>query len=205
MTNLTREKIVSTARTMIERDGFDGLSMRRLAAQLDSSPMGLYHHIGNKSGLLGLIVTQVADEIDWVIPDGAPRDRMVAVGVDTFRMMMRMPWIVPILARGTHVGRGALESNDCFLAAALEQGASDEQAVHLWRAVWGHVVGEVTVLCAMGQAQQDPPWTSAYTELPEAPTMSRMLPELPAIVATYAPDETIADLIDGTIRRWAGS
>jgi TetR/AcrR family tetracycline transcriptional repressor len=56
---LTGERIVSTALGVVDRDGLDGLSMRKLAGELGVDPMSIYHHIPNKEALLRALVEQV--------------------------------------------------------------------------------------------------------------------------------------------------
>ena len=53
---LTRERILSTALSMVDEEGIEALSMRRLARELGVDPMAIYHHLPNKRALLsGLI------------------------------------------------------------------------------------------------------------------------------------------------------
>lgn len=49
---VTRERIIETARELIERDGFDQLSLARLAEALHIKAPSLYRHISNKADLL---------------------------------------------------------------------------------------------------------------------------------------------------------
>ncbi|GAA2759148.1 TetR/AcrR family transcriptional regulator [Actinopolymorpha rutila] len=60
--HLTPELIHSTALAMVDADGIEGLSMRKLAAALGVNPMSLYHHVPNKAALLlGISQLAVAD------------------------------------------------------------------------------------------------------------------------------------------------
>ena len=56
---LTRERIRSAALAMVDRDGLDGLSMRRLAADLGVRAASLYGYLATKEELL----TDLADEV----------------------------------------------------------------------------------------------------------------------------------------------
>jgi AcrR family transcriptional regulator len=49
---LTRERIIASAVELIEREGVDAVSMRRIAAQLGTGVMSLYNHVPSKSALL---------------------------------------------------------------------------------------------------------------------------------------------------------
>lgn len=68
---LTVERIVDAACVVIERDGFGGLSMRRLGAELGVDPMAVYHHVANKRALLALVTTRTIAAM--VPPDPAAR------------------------------------------------------------------------------------------------------------------------------------
>ena len=49
---LSRDRIVEAAMAAADRDGLDGLSMRRLGQQLGVDPMALYRHVRDKEDLL---------------------------------------------------------------------------------------------------------------------------------------------------------
>lgn len=55
----TLADVVSTALEVLDDQGLEGCSMRRVAAALDVQPSALYHHVPNKQSLLALM----ADEI----------------------------------------------------------------------------------------------------------------------------------------------
>ena len=46
---ITRDVVLAAALELIDRDGVDGLSMRRLARVLGRDPMSLYRHAPNKA------------------------------------------------------------------------------------------------------------------------------------------------------------
>ena len=56
----TRKRIISAAIDMIERDGIEAFSMRRLAAELGCGLMSLYHHVPSRSSLLDGIAVHIA-------------------------------------------------------------------------------------------------------------------------------------------------
>src|SRR5437870_1188234 len=67
---ITREAIVKTALRLLDRDGLDELSMRRIAEELGTGPASLYWHVGSKDGLLDLLFDEVIGE--QVVPDADP-------------------------------------------------------------------------------------------------------------------------------------
>ena len=66
---LTRELIVDAALALLERDGLQGLSMRRLAQELGSGAASLYWHVGDKEELLSLLLDRIVGEAQVPEPD----------------------------------------------------------------------------------------------------------------------------------------
>ena len=70
----TRDEIAATAMRIADTEGFDAVSMRRLAAELDAGTMTLYHYVRTKDELLTLVIDAVMGEVvlgpDEPMPDG---------------------------------------------------------------------------------------------------------------------------------------
>jgi AcrR family transcriptional regulator len=66
---LTRELIVDAALALLERDGLQGLSMRKLAQELGSGAASLYWHVGDKDELLNLLLDRIVGETPVPEPD----------------------------------------------------------------------------------------------------------------------------------------
>src|SRR5262249_56259183 len=56
---ITQEVIVETALRILDSEGLEGLSMRRIAEELDTGAASLYWHVGSKDGLLDLLFDHV--------------------------------------------------------------------------------------------------------------------------------------------------
>ncbi|HYW89680.1 MAG TPA: TetR/AcrR family transcriptional regulator [Chloroflexota bacterium] len=68
---ITRESILDAAARVLEQDGVDGLSMRRVADELHTGPASLYWHVRNKEELLQLLFERFNDEVELPEPDPA--------------------------------------------------------------------------------------------------------------------------------------
>ena len=66
---LTRDAIVDAALVVLEREGMDGLSMRKLAQELDAGAASLYWHVGDKEELLSLLLDRIVGESKVPDPD----------------------------------------------------------------------------------------------------------------------------------------
>jgi AcrR family transcriptional regulator len=68
---LTREAIIEAALRVLDRDGVDGLSMRRVGEELGTGAASLYWHVRNKEELLQLLFERVTGDIELPDPDPA--------------------------------------------------------------------------------------------------------------------------------------
>jgi AcrR family transcriptional regulator len=66
---LTRDAIVDAALTLLEREGLQGVSMRKLAQELDAGAASLYWHVGDKEELLSLMLDRIVGESETIEPD----------------------------------------------------------------------------------------------------------------------------------------
>src|SRR5208282_2888768 len=94
---ITREVVLASALEIIDRDGAEALSMRRLAAALDRDPMIIYRHAPNKAALLdGVTETVLAQlKVDPADPDWAAQLRTVARNYR--QLALAHPHVVPLL------------------------------------------------------------------------------------------------------------
>lgn len=69
---LTIKEIYTAVLRMVDEGGVEGLSMRKLAAELDVNPMSLYHHVESKDALLRGACTAVAQGLALPPDDGTP-------------------------------------------------------------------------------------------------------------------------------------
>jgi AcrR family transcriptional regulator len=53
---MTKDRILSAARAVLESDGLDGLTIRRVAQRAELSPMALYRHFADKDALLNALM-----------------------------------------------------------------------------------------------------------------------------------------------------
>jgi AcrR family transcriptional regulator len=68
---LTRERIVTAAIAILDRDGLEAVSTRRVAEDLGTGSASLYAHVASRDELLELMVDRIAGEIEVPAPDPA--------------------------------------------------------------------------------------------------------------------------------------
>jgi len=79
-TGLSHERIVAAAADLIDREGAEALSARKLAAELSCEAMSLYHHVPSMKALLDEVVDQALGAIDLPPADThEPRKALAAM------------------------------------------------------------------------------------------------------------------------------
>lgn len=139
---LSRDRIVAIAVDLLDTEGVDGLTMRRLADRLGSGVMSLYWHVANREDVLDLALDSVFARR---LPPraGRPQDwrgDVVRMLEDWRASMLRHPWSAALLPRralGPNI-LGRLEQLSRTLASA---GVPDADLnVAIW-SLWNHVMG----------------------------------------------------------------
>jgi AcrR family transcriptional regulator len=94
----TRDEIAAAAIKIADSEGFEAVSMRRLAAELEAGTMTLYHYVRTKDELLAVVNDALMGEL--IVPeDELPtnwRDAVSAIAHRSCDMIRRHPWILDI-------------------------------------------------------------------------------------------------------------
>ncbi|WP_327677246.1 TetR/AcrR family transcriptional regulator C-terminal domain-containing protein [Kitasatospora sp. NBC_00458] len=97
---LNRAAIVHEAIAMLDADGVEALSMRKLGARLNAGATSLYRHVATKDELMELAVDEVFGEI--TVPDADSSDWRAAViaTCESFRATtLRHRWLASVLGQ----------------------------------------------------------------------------------------------------------
>jgi AcrR family transcriptional regulator len=93
-TPITVETIVSTAFGIVAEEGYQALTMRRVATALETGPSSLYAHVVNKEDLDELLIGRLCAEIDLPSPDPAAwRQQLISVCTQLRDQYLRYPGI----------------------------------------------------------------------------------------------------------------
>ena len=137
---LSRDRIVSAGIALADAEGIEGLSMRRLAEELDAAPMALYRHVANKDDLIDGMIEVVFGELDFPTGSGwrlAMRER--AMGMR--QALLRHPWAVGLMEGGTP-GPESFRHHNATMGCLREQaGLSFPMAVHAYSAMDSYIYG----------------------------------------------------------------
>ncbi|MEV5569173.1 helix-turn-helix domain-containing protein [Spirillospora sp. NPDC052269] len=144
----SRAEILEAARRLIGRDGWETLTIRRLAAELGIGPTTLYRHIKDKEDLLVLLLNDHLDRLERPALPADPRDRIVAAATAMHDVLADWPWAAEVLAVDGFIARldeSALWMVEAILSGASERGCTPDQGIELFRDLWYYTVGEILV------------------------------------------------------------
>ncbi|WP_019630513.1 TetR/AcrR family transcriptional regulator [Actinomadura atramentaria] len=146
---ISREEIVETARRIAAEEGVDRLTMRRLAKEIGSTPMALYHHVRDKEELLVLLLDDYAARTLHrpELPTD-PRERTIAAAAAIHQALAACPWTVEVLTADDLMSTSALWFVEQIIDGLVECGLTLEQAVHGYRTIWYHSAGEIVIRAA---------------------------------------------------------
>jgi AcrR family transcriptional regulator len=137
--------IVDAARAIVERDGIDALTMRRVARELDSSPMAIYRHVRDKDELLVVLLDRLAAELPRPRFSADPRERCHQACRFMHDGLARYGWVVDVLAQGDLIAPEILWLMEEIVAGLLACGLSEAEAADGYRAIWQFTVGELII------------------------------------------------------------
>jgi len=186
---LSRERVLKAALSLVDAEGLNALTMRRLGQRLDCDAMALYYYAKNRTALLDgvaeLVLCQLA--IAPVGPDW--RARLRSTAHDFRRLALAHPNVVPLLVTRplfTPLGLrplGTLRPLEQLLALLTAAGFSPVRALQIYRTYFGLLHGHV--LNELQEVLVDPEETDALLRLGlhrlpprEFPLLRALAPEL---------------------------
>lgn len=146
---VTRDSVLAAALMIVDRDGIEALSMRRLAEAVGRDPMVIYRHLPNKAAVLDGVAEMVFEQlmVDADDPDWAAQLRAVA---RSFRALaLAQPNVVPLLVTrplSTPLGMrpiAVVRPLEHILRLLTRAGFTGPDALHVYRALFGFLYGHV--------------------------------------------------------------
>ena len=173
---LNPEQIVDATLALVDEEGLDNLSMRRLGSSLGVEAMSLYNHFRNKADILDGLHAHLLAEM--LIPGSLQGgwEEQVRAAAQAFRAVLRAhPRAIPLMAsRAAVTPRSLAYFNggvDIFLRAGL--GAVD--SLRAFQSVFGFVVGHAAFHFArLGEEPEDT--EALYRDYPALAKVAATMP-----------------------------
>jgi len=124
------EAITDAAIKVLDSEGLEGLSMRRVADALNTGPASLYWHVGSKDGLLDLVFDQIIGEMDVPAPQGDRwKEQLKEIALSQRATILRHRDLVAISMGRIPMGPHALHYTERVVGVLRAGGVPDDLAV----------------------------------------------------------------------------
>lgn len=146
---LSREQVLAAAVQLVDADGLEGLTMRRLGQEMGRDPMALYRYTPNRAALLDGVAEHVLDELDIPTNGSEWPAELRRIAHDFRALALAHPHVVPLLVTRppmTPLGLrplGTLRPLERLLALLTNAGFPPADALHVYRTYYGFLFGSV--------------------------------------------------------------
>ncbi|GIH68803.1 TetR/AcrR family transcriptional regulator [Sphaerimonospora thailandensis] len=137
---LSRDQIVRAAIELLDEEGLDGLSMRKLGARLGAGATSLYWHVANKDELLELTLDEIYGEVH-VPADANWRETAGAVAWGLRGMIIAHPWCIGVIGVLPSLGPNAMTAVDRLVGACRRAGFQGDDIDYAFTAVFSYALG----------------------------------------------------------------
>lgn len=151
---LSRDRALSAAIEIADRDGIEALTMRRLADELGAGAMSVYYHVANKDELLAAMVDLVVQEMELPPPDAGWKAALKHAATSAHQVLLQHPWATPLLLGGGGVSGARLRQMDAILGCLRAAGFSAEQTDHAYHSLDSHIMGFTLWLVGISAGMQ---------------------------------------------------
>jgi AcrR family transcriptional regulator len=138
---LNLELIVDGAVALIEREGVEALSMRRLGRELGVEGMALYHHVTNREGLTRAIGDRLLEPLGALDPTDDWREACRRFATALREIALARPGTFRLVGSQPLDSPSSLRPVERLLGALVAEGFAPEDALGVYRAVASYARG----------------------------------------------------------------
>jgi AcrR family transcriptional regulator len=187
---LTRDRVIAAAMRVMDAEGLEAVSMRRVAREVGVEAMSLYHHVEDKEDLLDGICEHVMAEFEFPEPvdDWAENCRR---GARAWRKLLQAhPAVMRLFAeqRGPVRSIDSMRPMEYALGILRGSGLSDRDTAQAFHAFGGYIQGFVMMELGSIAGSADPEHMKMHAEL--AAALPEEFPMLQAVSRYFAECES---------------
>jgi AcrR family transcriptional regulator len=181
---LTRQRVLEAALHLIDQEGLEGFSMRKLGALLGVEAMSLYNHVESKravfDGVIELLIIQAPLPVH---PHATPREQL-SIMAHAFRDVLRAhPRVLPLVATSPLRTSASLAMLDRLLETLHQAQITGVQSIYALQCLVGFIVGHTllgTGTQAVAGLEPGPNGPMVWQHFPaeQYPRLHTLLPEI---------------------------
>lgn len=182
--SLTVEAILDAAER-VARPGFDALTIRSVATELDASPMALYRYFATKDDIVDALLNRVLGSFQQPYETGDWLLDLESFAKNHYAMLMASPWAIVPLTGHPNPGHNALPIGETALRILASGGVSPEDAVAAFSAILALNYGWASFVAARPVDHPAPP---ASVEDLRSPPLFPFTAAVSTAMASYGSD-----------------
>lgn len=196
---LTIERITAAALRILDDEGLDALTMRRLADDLGAGAASLYRHVANRDELLVEIIDHVLGELGPLPAAETWREGADHMARELYALLSRHVAVIQLVPGDPLLGPNALRRRELTLRYLLDHGFGETEAVQVYAMVVSWILGYMVLT----RGRHSQPRATAFRTV--SPTEYPTIRDLAAI---GPPDEDelfelgLVTLLDGIEARY---
>ena len=180
---LRRERVIEAALKVMDEEGLEAVSMRRVAREVGVEAMSLYHHVEDKEDLLDGVCEYVMAEFDFPEPSEDWKENCRR-GARAWREILRKhPSVMRLFAeqRGPIRSADSMRPTEYALRILRSTGLSDRDTAQAFHAFGGYIQGFVMMELGSIAGGSNEEHLKAHAELvaalpDEFPTLQKVGP-----------------------------
>ena len=165
---ITVERISDAALEVVATQGYDALTMRSVAAVLDTGPASLYAHVVNKADIDELIIGRLCSQLVLPEPDGSRwREQIADVCAQIRDQYLKYPGISHAALAMVSTNLDVLRVNEGMLSILLAGGIAPQTAAWAIDALSLYVSAYTLEISLVSQRRtdEDADWVVSQDEL----------------------------------------
>jgi AcrR family transcriptional regulator len=138
---LTPERVIEAATAMADVIGVDALTIRKLATELDVTPMAIYHHVPNRDSIIDGMVDLVFSKIELPPTDLDWKTAIRERSASARQVLAQHRWAAPLMESRRTAGPATLRHHEAILDCLRNGGHSIEMSAHAYALIDAFIYG----------------------------------------------------------------
>lgn len=177
---LNKDRIVRAAVKLMNQQGLEKLSMRKLGSELGVEAMSLYNHVRNKSDLLDGVHEHLLGSLELPEEGNDTWQESVRIIARRFRDLLKNhPGALRLFSSRSAKAPGSLRVLDRCVGVFLSAGVPPQSAIYLFQIIYTYVLGHAQYYFGprTEDSYSDPSSYLELANLSQLPPMANLDPE----------------------------
>lgn len=133
--NSLTEDVILAAAEQLATEGFQAVTMRAVADELQASPMALYRHFATKDALVDALLDRVLGRMEFGEDSGDPEADLADLAHRHLALLLAHPWAVAPLIAHPLPGPNAYPIGERALEILARAGVAGDEAVAIFSGI----------------------------------------------------------------------